>query len=105
MKAVLASILLLFPLTHLHAQDNYPLPAGKPDTWRIPGQSERLTVPQETKTASGEQIEVPPPPGNEAIEGPTGPSGQAEEEYTGTREGLGGTAGTGITQFGTEENR
>jgi hypothetical protein len=99
---VLGQFLAAGPLL---AQDSYPLPPEKPSTWRIPGESSKLVVPERPRTGSEKGIATPPLPGNEASEGATGPSGETEEKYTGTRAGFGGIGGTGITSTGTEKSR
>ncbi len=84
------------------AQSDYPVPSGDPATWGIPGRTEEL--PPEQQTPPSNMFSAPQPPGNEALSQPSVPAGVAEEKYTGTRE-FGGMAGTGIDQYGPQQNR
>ncbi len=63
------------------AQNDYPLPAGPPDTWDR-GRTERLTT---EKGPPISPLQTLPPRGNLAQEQPQAPAGEAEEVYTGTR--------------------
>ncbi len=89
----------------VEAQDNYPIPPGNPSDWGIPGTPEKL-VPEEQKTSAPDAFSAPRPRGNEELNEPLVPAGEAQEEYTGTRDrGFGGIAGTGIDQSGVTQNR
>ncbi len=86
------------------AQDNYPVPPGNQSTWGIPGHPEKL--PEEPQSTPPNMFSAPPLPGNEALTQPSGPAGEAEEKYTGTRGEFGGIAGTGIDRSGNvQDNR
>lgn len=63
------------------AQDDYPLPAGPPETWGE-GRTERLEA---EKAGPVSPFSALPPRGNLAQEKPQVPSGEAFEVYTGTR--------------------
>jgi hypothetical protein len=63
------------------AQNDYPLPAGPPDTWDR-GRTERLTTEKGPATSP---FSAPPLRGNLAQEQPQAPAGDAEEFFTGTR--------------------
>ena len=87
------------------AQNNYPLPPGNPSDWGIPGQSETL-VPEGEQTPAPDALSAPALPGNEELNQPSAPAGEAQEEYTGTGDrGFGGIAGTGIDESGGGQNR
>ncbi len=94
-------ISVLFAST-LKAQDNYPLPAGEPDTWKTPGEEEKLVVEPAPRTASPDTL--PSQQDYREQNMATRPGGEPEEEYTGTKD-FGGIGGTGITEFGTERRR
>jgi hypothetical protein len=76
-------VLALFAACPSGAQENYPLPAGPPDTWGQ-GAQERLLLKGKNETPAG-LLSALPPRGNEAQEQPQAPSGEAQEVYTGTR--------------------
>ncbi|OPY69761.1 MAG: hypothetical protein A4E57_01011 [Syntrophorhabdaceae bacterium PtaU1.Bin034] len=100
-------LLLLFILLSANgavAQEDYPVPRGNPDNWRIPGRSEALPAPQSEPSPPGDIFTAPTAPGNEAQNPPGRPAGEAQEKFTGTRQ-FGGIAGTGITEFGIQRNR
>jgi hypothetical protein len=84
------------------AQEDYPVPRGNPATWGIPGHRE--TLPEEAQGSPPSIFSAPRPRGNEALNGLSGPEGQAEEKYTGTRALDNGVAGTGIDRYGVPEN-
>ncbi|MGD0232767.1 MAG: hypothetical protein ABSC19_20855 [Syntrophorhabdales bacterium] len=101
---LLFTALFLFCAGPLKAQDDYPYPAGNPDTWGT-GRPERLApetpgspMSQEGYTATER------PTGNQAQERPDAPAGEAQEVYTGTRQ-FGGIAGTGMNQSGQVQGR
>jgi hypothetical protein len=99
----LALMQVLFVAGQLAAQEDAPIPPGDPSTWGIPGHIVKLPVKSENNPPN--IFSAPSPPGNERQNQPTGPAGEAEEKYTGTRAGFGGIAGTGIDQSGTHKNR
>ena len=84
------------------AQEDYPIPRGDPAVWGIPGHTERL--PDEGQTSPTSIFSAPQPRGNEALDSPTGPAGEAEEKYTGTWV-FNGVAGTGLDRYGVPESR
>ncbi len=106
-KGALLSLVLIAQMLlvagHLAAQEDAPIPPGNPDTWGIPGHAVKLPV--EPQTTAPNIFSAPSAPGNEALNQPSGPAGEAEEKYTGTRAGFGGIAGTGIGQYGIPKNR
>ncbi len=112
MKAALRSGILPFLLVVMvvilapapaAAQNDYPLPPGNPDKWGIPGKPDTF-APKARQTSAPDQFSAPAPPGNEELNEPSVPAGEAEEKYTGTGDrGFGGIAGTGIDQPGVEE--
>lgn len=99
----LCVLILSFLCTAL-AQNDYPPVQGKPDA-REMGQG-RLAVPAEQAGPQGtaDIFTAPQPPGNEGLNRPDVPAGDAEEKYTGT-EPFSGIAGTGITETGPEDSR
>ncbi len=97
------SALLLAPFLYCQSTDNYPLPPGLPEDWRIPGRPEPL-VPSPPPPDDLETRANAPGQGNQASNRPNMPAGDAFERYTGTRQ-FGGIAGTGITEYGTRTNR
>ena len=105
MRSTLLALVLIAQILlvagHSAAQENYPVPRGNPDTWGIPGHTEKLPVKPQFPFS---MFSAPSPLGNEGQNGPTGPAGEAEEKYTGTKE-FGGIAGTGIDKSGIPWNR
>ncbi len=98
---VAAVLAALVPASFLYCQspDNYPLPPGPPEHWRVPGAPEPL-VPAPAPPNDLETRANAPGEGNRGSNRPNVPAGEAYDRYTGTRE-FGGIAGTGITDFGT----
>jgi hypothetical protein len=87
------------------AQNDYPVPPGNPSTWGIPGKPDTF-VPKERQTSAPDEVLAPSQPGNEQLDEPSVPAGDAQEKYTGTRDrGFDGVAGTGIDQSGVEQKR
>jgi hypothetical protein len=83
--------------------DDYPPVKGNPDAWAT-GQG-RLVVPEQgAPPGPADNFSAPEPRGNEGLNQPNVPAGDAEEKYTGTKP-FGGIGGTGITETGPEENR
>ncbi len=99
---LLAIACILLAANMARAEEDYPLPPGNPDTWKIPGQTDTFAPPEPPMPSN--TFSAPPPPGNVGLEQPSVPAGQAEEKYTGTRD-FGPIGGTGIGQFGPDENR
>jgi hypothetical protein len=94
----------IFAPTPAEAQNDYPLPQGNPSDWNIPGTPDKL-VPEKRQTSTPDMFSAPAPRGNEALNQPSVPAGEAQEKYTGTRDrGFGGVAGTGIDQPGAGQN-
>jgi hypothetical protein len=84
------------------AQEDYPVPGSDPAFWGIPGLSERL--PEEAQASTQSIFSAPRSWGNEALNGLSGPAGEAEEKHTGTWP-FSGMAGTGIDRYGLPESR
>jgi hypothetical protein len=97
------SVLVLTPLLYCQSPDNYPLPPGPPEGWRVPGRREPL-IPAPPPPSGPESMANAPGQGNPQWNRPTAPVGEPFERYTGTRQ-FGGIAGTGITDYGTRPNR
>jgi hypothetical protein len=114
MKAAFRSGILLFLLFVMgtifvpvpaEAQNDYPIPPGNPSGWGIPGKPKTF-VPEERRTSPPTIFSAPAPPGNEELNRPSAPAGEAQEKYTGTRDrGFGGIAGTGIDESRIQQNR
>ncbi len=100
---IAVSALVLPPFLCCQSPDNYPLPPGPPEDWRIPGRPEPL-VPTPPPPDDLETLANAPGQGNKASNRPNMPAGEAYERYTGTRQ-FGGIAGTGITDSGTLTSR
>jgi hypothetical protein len=100
--AVLAA-LVVTPFLYCQSPDNYPLPPGPSEDWRIPGRPEPL-IPSPAPPPGPETMANAPGQGNEASNRPNVPAGEAFERYTGTRQ-FGGIAGTGITDYGVRRGR
>ena len=83
----------------LLAQDNYPLPPGDPETWKIPGQEERV-APEQLRAGPRERPMSQP----SEQDRPQGPSGEVTQEFQGTPR-LGDYAGTGMPEAGTKPRR
>ena len=98
--AVMAQILYIAGVSK--AQENYPVPGGDPAAWGIPGHEERL--PEEAQTSPSSIFSAPQSWGNEGLNSPSVPAGEADEKYTGTWV-FNGTAGTGIDRYGIPESR
>ena len=93
---LLSSLPVPLPLI---AQDNYPVPPGDPDTWKIPGQEERV-VPGQLPAGPRERPMSQPSERDRQ----QGPSGEVTQEFQGTP-GLGDYAGTGVTEAGPKQRR
>jgi len=92
------AVLLGFIAGQAAAQENYPVPKGDPSTWGIPGHAKKLPV--EPEAGPPNMFSAPRPWGNESLSRPSGPAGEAEETYTGTRVFGDGIGGTGIDRNG-----
>ena len=98
-------MVIIFAPALVEAQNDYPLPPGNPRDWEIPGKPDKF-VPEERQTSAPDALSAPSPRENEKLSQPSVPAGEAQEEYTGTRDrGFGGIAGTGIDQSGVGQNR
>ena len=90
-KGALLLLMLVVQLlligSQLAAQEDAPIPPGNPDTWGIPGRAVKL--PLEPQTTQPNIFSAPSRPGSEARNQLSGPSGEAQEVYTGTRAGFG----------------
>ncbi len=101
--AAVLSALVLAPFLYCQSPDNYPLPPGPPEDWRVPGRPEPL-VPSPAPPDDLKARANTPGQGNQASNRPGVPAGEAYERYTGTRQ-FGGIAGTGITDYGSRPSR
>ncbi len=98
--------LIIFGPALAEAQNDYPLPSGNPRDWGVPGKPEKLVPEEQQQTSAPDAFSAPSLPGNEELNQPSVPAGEAQEKYIGTRgRGFGGIAGTGIDQSGVEQNR
>ena len=81
-----------------------PGPARKPEYLGHSGQA-RHFVPKERPTPAPDELVAPLPPGNEELNQPSVPAGEAQEIYRYQGPGFRGVAGTGIDQSGVEQKR
>lgn len=101
--AVVLSALMPAPFLCCQNPDNYPLPPGPPEDWRVPGRPEPL-LPSPAPPSDLQTMAAPPGERSQAPNRPNAPAGEAYDRYTGTRQ-FGGIAGTGITDYGIQRSR
>ncbi len=78
LAAIVLSGLALPAYLYCQSPDNYPLPPGPPDDWRVPGRSEPL-VPTPVEPSDTQTMMNAPGQGNQATNRPNMPAGEAYE--------------------------